>query len=437
MARIFLEPVRTAVVVENPHSSLDTYLAELGIRAVRVDKVGSDAELIDILNSHGADLLFKRSRVEVTREVVEAVPSLQAVQLCCIGDDSVDKQACADHGVMVFNDPVSNGRSVVEMAVGHMVTLARRFYETNEAAHQNEWHKNNVGRYEVMGKRIGIVGLGNIGRQVARVSEALGMEVCFYDTRMVAQEVGVEMGWRSMDTLESLFSQSDIVSVHVSARDAWSRTNEGLLDQVLCKLGSERPAESPRLFLNLARGNVHSAGALREAVLSGQIRRAAVDVYPSEPGPGQKSWENPYADLPFVVCTPHIGAATQEAQPRIARRVSQTIGGFLKYGSVRDCVFAPRQQLSVAGSGNRGRVVLSVVHSVSRGTKKAVDDAIYHAEADNLGSTHRDLPVGVAYDLSLLDRPLTGEQLEELVDRAQRLAGDETAVRAVRQIVIP
>jgi D-3-phosphoglycerate dehydrogenase len=260
--------------------------------------------------------------------------------------------------------------------------------------------------------------------------------VKFFDTRPVAQEVGLEMGWAMTGSLSELFRTSDMVTVHTSAKDAWEHDNVGFLDAVLTELGAERPEPCPRVFLNLARGNLHSSDALLDAVRSGAIRRAAVDVYPHEPGPGEPSWVNPYADEERISCTPHIGAATLEAQPRIARRVATTIERFAHFGEVRDCVFEPRATLSL-GDVSQGRAVLAVAHSVRRGTKKAVDDAIFEAEASNLGSTHRDFPIGVAYDLSLLDRPLGRDGLERLVERAVTLARDDQAIRSIRQIVVP
>ncbi|MCO4743580.1 MAG: 3-phosphoglycerate dehydrogenase [Proteobacteria bacterium] len=433
MPRIHTGPYTKALVVENPHETLDERLALVGIEALRLSEVPDEDSLIKAIQDYGAEVVFKRSRVPITRRVVESCPKLSAIQLCCIGDDSIDKEACADHGVMVYNDPVSNGRSVVEMAIGHMIALSRRFYETDVLMSEHKWEKTAVGRFEVRGKRLGILGLGNIGRQVARAAEAMGLEVCFFDARLVATEVGAEMGWDPVDSIEELFKSSDIVSVHTSARDPQGRDNAFLLDPFLGMLAKNRPMPSPRLFLNLARGNLHSADALLKAVEDGAVRRAAVDVYPEEPTPGAKAWENPYAGQMRITCTPHIGAATQEAQPRIARRVSQTMGAVSRFGSIRDCVFSPKAQLAVAGSA-AGGAILAVVHSTARGTKKAVDDAIYEAEASNLGSTHLDFPNGVAYDLSVLDRPLKTEELQALVQRAKDLAGDPRAIRSIRQI---
>ena len=432
MARICTEPFSRALVVEGPHAALDGYLLEAGMAAVRLDAVPDEDALIAEIHRTDAQVLFKRSRVPVTRRIVEACPGLYAVQLCSIGTDSVDLDACAEHGVMVFNDPVSNGRSVVELAIGHILALARRLYETDVAMNLHQWEKTAKGRFEVLGKELGIVGLGNIGRQVARAAEGLGMRVRFYDSRDVAQEVGVEMGWTRCDSLVDLFRTSDVVSIHTSAQDAQGSDNAGFLDAVLEELAAERPDPSPRIFLNLARGNLHASEALLGAIEAGAIRRAAVDVFPSEPNPGQTDWKNPYAGEPRVTTTPHIGASTLEAQPRIARRVATTIRQFSESGSLRDCVYAPRTTIELESS--RGAAALAVVHSVSRGTKKAVDDAIFAAEVSNLGSSHRDFPNGIAYDLSVLDRPLQRDELDEPVERAATLANEPRAIRSIRQV---
>ncbi len=435
MARILMAPFTKGLVIESPHPSLDLDVAAYGIEVERLDAVPDAAALIDALRRTGAQVLFKRSRVPVTREVIEACPDLHHVQLCCIGDDSVDTEAATEHGLLVCNDPVSNARSVVELAIGHLVALARRLHETNEACHQHGWDKSHTGRFEIADKVLGVVGLGNIGRQVARAAEALGVEIQFYDSRPVAQEVGQEMGWRRVDDLAALFRTSDMVTVHTSAKDAWGHDNVDFLNDMLGQLAAERGPRSPRLYLNLARGNLHSEAALLEAVAAGAIRYAAVDVYPAEPRPGA-TWVNPYAAEPRIICTPHIGAATQEAQPRIARRVARTVGELSRFGTLRDCVYSPRTVLGLPPP-SPGHAVLAVVHSTRRGTKKAVADAIYEAEASTLGSTQQDFPNGIAYDLSVLDRPLPEAELRRLVERASALAGDPTAVRAVRQVVIP
>jgi D-3-phosphoglycerate dehydrogenase len=264
------------------------------------------------------------------------------------------------------------------------------------------------------------------------------MRIRFYDSRQVALEVGEELGWTACPSIEEVFRGSDCVSVHLSARDVNGHSNDGrLTGEILASLGAERPADSPRIFLNLARGFLHSTEDLLAAVASGAIRRAAVDVYPSEPRGKDDVWVNPYAAESRIVVSPHIGASTREAQPRIARRVADTVDHFSRWGRLRDCVFAPRSRLALMEDGPAGGAMLAVAHSTARGTKRAVDEAIYAAGASNLSSTHKDFGAyGMAYELALLDRPLDALQLAQLVTDAGVMLGDENAIRSIRQVVI-
>ena len=435
MSRIHSGPLTRALVVENPHPSLAGMLEDQGIRVDWLQKAPNESELASILQEGRHQILFKRSRVPVSRSVVEAAPELLAVQLCCIGDDSVDKQACADHGVLVFNDPASNGRSVVELVIGHLIGLSRQLYETFEATHQGIWEKSAQERYEIRGKILGVYGLGRIGRATARAAEALGMQILFWDNREVAQEVGQEMGWTLADSSEHLFRGADAVTMHVSASDTHGQSNVDLLPRALLEnLGADRPENSPRLFINAARGLLFKPEWLIEAVRHGNIRRAAVDVYPNEPGNNTAGWNNPYAGEARIATTPHIGAATQEAQPRIARRVAQTVRSYSQFGSIRDCVFSPRTAISMADE-LKGRSLLLVLHGTTRGTKRALDDAIFAANADNLRSMHRDFPRwGFALDVNLLDKTLSPDELQVIAERLVKETGDSNAVRLVRQI---
>ena len=423
-----------ALVVEHPDHALDELLSADGWTIDRRSAVPDEADLARWLADGQHQVLFKRSRVPVTRAVLEAAPDLVAVQLCCIGDDSVDKQACADHGVLVFNDPISNGRSVVELAIAHLVALSRRLYETYDHTRAGGFDKSQNERFEVQGRVLGILGLGNIGRQVARAAEAFGMKILFYDTREVAREVGQEMGWQQATTIDALFRGSDCVTTHVSAQDTNGRSNRGMLTRAhVAQLAADRPDPSPRLFLNLARGFLYDPQDLLDAITATEVRRAAVDVYPEEPR-GSGPWTNPYASEPRVATTPHLGAATVDAQPRIARRVAQTIRNFSHAGSLRDCVFRPRMVLGLTDIPEDA-TLLSVVHGTTRGARKAIQDAIFDAGASNLSTAHMDLDdFGVAIDLLALDRPLSESELYTIRERAEALTGTPGVVRSLRQI---
>ncbi len=436
--RFLNDHFRRALILENPHPSLDEYLREQGIEPERLPETATQdvGFVLERLREGQHDLLFKRSRFEVDDAVLEASQKLAAVMLCCIGDDSVDKDACARHGVLVMNDPVSNGRSVAEMVMGEMIGLARRLFHANEAGRQHLWTKDSLGRYELKGKVLSVIGLGNIGKQVAQLAEGFGMHIRFFDTAEVAREVGVALGWTPCKTLAEAFREADVVSLHLSAEDNRGQSNRDTITyELFSQLAQARPDNSPRLFLNAARGFLYDPDELQRAIEEGHVRAAAIDVFPDEPGSKKEEWNNPYAHLTDVVTTPHIGAATEEAQPRIAAHIAGTTRLFNVYGTVRDTVFAPRQVIGVDAEAPYW--ALTVVHSDARGTKKALSDAIYEAGANNIQSSHRDIPkYGIAYDVSAIDRPLSEAQLGDLVERARRISGDEAAVRALRQFEV-
>jgi len=408
----------------------------MGIEPQRLPEPPGEHELVALLEAGQHDLLFKRSRVPVNERVLQASERLAAVMLCCIGDDSVDKDAAAAHGVMVMNDPVSNGRSVAELVVGEIIALSRRLFESVFELRQGVWRKDNRARFEVMGKRLGILGLGKIGRQVAQLAEALEMEVVFYDTAEISREIGLAMGFRAVGSIEELFRASDIVTVHVSAQDTHGRSNEGLLRPEHFAGFAAGPANRPRIFLNLARGFVVAPEILLGAVRAGHVRYAITDVYPDEPPRStSEAWTFPYAGEPRIFGTPHIGAATREAQPRIARYMARTTQLFSDFGMIRNSVFRARANVEFPVIPDEASAMLAVVHADQRGTKKAVDDAIYAAGASNVRSAHVDFPrYGLAYDLSALDRGLTEPEVGALIDSATKITGDPTAVRWVRTI---
>jgi D-3-phosphoglycerate dehydrogenase len=435
----FLRPrFQKAIILEEPDPSLDDHLRAQGIEPERVPKSETrDVDgVIRRLEAGGHDLLYKRSKFPVTDEVLAASPNLAAIMLCCIGDDTVDKVACARHGVLVMNDPVSNGRSVVEMVLGEMVGLARRIFSANEAGRRHLWTKDSTRRYELLGKTLSIVGLGNIGKQVAQVADAFGMDICFYDASQVAREVGATLGWTACDSITEAFRKGDFVTLHVSAEDPHGHSNRDLIGyEQFRQLGAERPENSPRGFINAARGFLYDPADLKRAVDEGHVRAAAVDVFPEEPGSAGEAWENPYADHEAVVTTPHIGAATQEAQPRIAARMATTTRLFHEQGTVRDTVLSPGRTIGVSAEAPCWG--LAVVHSDVRGTKKAISDGIYEAGASNLQSNHCDFPDhGVAYDISTIDQELDADQLRHLIERAVDLTGDPHALRSIRQFKI-
>ncbi|PSQ92078.1 MAG: 3-phosphoglycerate dehydrogenase [Bacteroidetes bacterium QH_2_63_10] len=416
--RFLNEHFEKALILEEPDPGLDDYLREQDIEPERVPKPECyDQEaMVERLREGQHDLIYKRSKFVVDEAVVEASDNLA--------------------GVLVQNDPVSNGRSVVEMVVGEMILLSRRLYTANESGGRHRWTKDSTRRYELRDKTLSIIGLGNIGKQLARLADSFGMDIYFYDKSDVAQEVGTTLGWTSCGSISEAFRKGDFVTVHVSAEDPQGQSNEGLLGyDHFRQLGADRPDNSPRAFINAARGFLYNPADLKRAVEKDHVRAAAVDVFPEEPGSEDEDWTNPYAELDNVFTTPHIGAATQEAQPRIASRMATSTRLLNEQGTVRDTVFGQGQTIGV--NAEPPHWILAVVHSDVRGTKKAIDDTIYEAGASNLQSNHRDFPdLGIAYDVNAIDQPLSDEQLHNLVDEAVSLSDDPRAIRTLRQFKV-
>lgn len=427
-------PFRRALVLENPDPSLDTHLRALGIEPYRPPGTPNEDQLVELLQQAPYELIFKRSRVQITARVLDAAPHLFAVMLCCIGDDSVDKVACAQRGVLVTNDPISNGRSVAELVIGEMIVLSRRVVQAVLETEQGQFDKSQVGRFEVRGKTLGILGLGNIGKQVAQLAEGLGMRIAFHDNRAVAREVGETIGWTYLPSVRELFAAADIVTVHVSAFDYRGNSNEDLVTYEDFVALGQKDHPSPRLFLNLARGTVHQPSSLLRAADEGHVGGGFVDVFPEEPHDRNEVWQNPYAGHPTIFATPHIGAATLEAQPRIARYVAQTARRLSDVGMLRDCVFSPKSIIGFDALDGVEHLV-SVIHCDSRGMKAEVDRAFYDMGLSILGTEHRDFKdYGVAYEVIAVDRAVTHEQLSLMAATVAKRTGVTRAVLAARYL---
>jgi D-3-phosphoglycerate dehydrogenase len=314
--------VRT-LLLENIHPDAVTLLTEAGHEIRTLDRALPPEELA--LQVADVELLGIRSSSTVTAEVLDAAPQLRAIGAFCIGINQIDLGAAAARGVAVFNAPYSNTRSVVEIALAEIIALTRRLTDKNRAMHAGTWDKSAAGAHEVRGRRLGIVGYGNIGSQLSVLAEALGMTVFFYDT---AEKLALGTA-RRCASLGELLRQVDVVTLHVDGRPG----NRGLF-------GEDEFAQMIQgaIFLNLSRGFVVDHAALRAHIESGHLAGAAIDVFPHEPKSRGEEFVSELRDLPNVILTPHIGGSTEEAQ--------EDIGGFVA-GKLRDYVRYGRTTLSV------------------------------------------------------------------------------------------
>jgi D-3-phosphoglycerate dehydrogenase len=264
-------------------------------------------------------LLGIRSKSQITPKVLEAANKLQAIGCFCIGVNQVDLKSATDHGVVVFNAPYSNTRSVAELVIGLSIMLIRRIPDKNIAAHKGIWMKEAKGSYELRGKTLGIIGYGNIGSQVSVLAEGMGMKVIFYDA-VTKLPLGNAV---SKKTLKEVVSQADIITLHVPD----TATTKNMINKNTLK-----NFKKGSILINYARGEVVDLDALRKCLVEGQLSGAAIDVFPWEPEKNGDRFETPLQELPNVILTPHIGGSTEEAQENIGEDVSQKLFQFLEMG---------------------------------------------------------------------------------------------------------
>ncbi len=283
----------------------------------KITKALTEEELIkEVSNVH---ILGIRSKTQITAKVLEAAKKLQAIGCFCIGVNQVNLKAATKNGVVVFNAPYSNTRSVAELVIGLSIMLIRRIPDKNKAAHDGLWMKEARGSYELRGKTLGIIGYGNIGSQVSVLAEAMGMKVLFYDV-----ETKLPLG-NATDgkSLKEVLSKSDIVTLHVPE----TSQTKNLINKTTLK-----HFKKGSILINYARGEVVDLEALAKTIEEGTISGAAIDVFPWEPEKNGDRFKTPLQDLPNVILTPHIGGSTEEAQQNIGEDVSIKLFNFLEKG---------------------------------------------------------------------------------------------------------
>ncbi|MEO2051082.1 phosphoglycerate dehydrogenase [Flagellimonas beolgyonensis] len=325
------------LLLENVHPAAFENLSEEGFSVELVKHSLSEDELIEKIK--GVHVLGIRSKTQVTQKVLDAANKLMVIGAFCIGTTQIDLEYSKKKGVVVFNAPYSNTRSVVELAVGEIIMLMRSIFPRSSEIHSGEWNKTATNSREVRGKNLGIVGYGNIGKQMSVLAEAIGMRVYYYD---VADQLALGNAVKC-NTLEDLLSVSDVVTLHVDDNKA----NKNFI--------GEREINQMRdgaLLINLSRGFVVDIDALASALKSGKLGGAAVDVFPVEPR-SNGEFETPLQGLNNVILTPHIGGSTEEAQRDIADFVPNKIMDYINSGNTVDAVNFPNIRLPKQNNAHR------------------------------------------------------------------------------------
>lgn len=326
------------LLLENIHPDAEKKLREEGYNVEIHAAAMDEDELAERIKN--VSILGIRSKTHVTAKVLENANRLIALGAFCIGTNQIDLEACQKKGVAVFNAPYSNTRSVVEMAIAEIIFLMRGFHDKSMGMHKGNWMKSASNSNEVRGKKLGIIGYGNIGAQLSVLAENLGMDVYYYD---YIEKLALGNATKC-SSLEELLHLADVVTLHVDGRpqnknvinaEAFSHMKEGVI------------------FLNLSRGPVVDIKALRDNIQSGKVRGAAIDVFPKEPKSNEEEFISELRGLPNVILTPHIGGSTLEAQENIADFVPNKIIEYVNTGSTTNSVNFPNVQLPLLHNAHR------------------------------------------------------------------------------------
>ncbi|OGW79622.1 MAG: phosphoglycerate dehydrogenase [Omnitrophica bacterium RIFCSPLOWO2_12_FULL_44_17] len=271
------------------------------------------------------DAIVIRSGTQMTKDILEAAKRLTLVGRAGVGVDNVDMPTATKQGIVVMNTPDGNTISTAEHSFSMLMALARNIAQANESIHKGEWKRAQFMGTELNEKTLGVIGLGRIGREVAKRAIAFGMRVIGYDPYISAENVG-QLGIEVVD-LDTVFRQADFITLHVPKNDDTKN---------IINAGSIAKMKKGVSIINCARGGLVDEQALCDAIQSGQVKGAALDVFAKEPPEN-----NPLLVLDHVIATPHLGASTEEAQENVAIAVAQQVADALLERGIRNAVNMP------------------------------------------------------------------------------------------------
>lgn len=324
-----------------------------------------------------------RSKTKLTARVLEAAKNLTVVGCFCIGTNQVDLKYAAQHGICVFNSPFSNSRSVAELVICEIISLARQITDRSNEMHRGTWNKVSAKCWEIRGKTLGIIGYGHIGSQLSVLAESMGMDVIYYDV-LNLMAMGTS---RQVPSLKVLLERADFVSCHVPE-----------LPETMNMIGADEldTMKNGAYLINASRGSVVDIPALIHASRSGKIAGAALDVYPSEPAGNGDYFTNdlgPWAEdlrsLKNIILTPHIGGSTEEAQSAIGIEVADALVRYVNEGVTTGAVNMPEVALRsiTTDEPNHARVVF--IHQNVPGVLRRVNEILGDHNVDKQMSDSR------------------------------------------------
>ena len=327
------------LLLEGVHPSARVALQQSGYSNIEEHKTALPLKelKVAIANAHFVGI---RSRTQLTQEVFDAAKKLVAVGCFCIGSNQVELDAATRRGITVFNAPFSNTRSVAELVLAEAILLLRGVPSKNAAAHRGEWQKTAANAFEIRGKKLGIIGYGNIGMQLGVIAEGLGMQVQFYDT---SNKLPLGNA-RQVPSLNQLLAGSDVVSLHVPESPATQNL-----------IGAAQLAQMPAgsILINASRGTVVDIDALADALQSGALGGAGIDVFPVEPRSNDDEFMSPLRRFDNTFLTPHIGGSTIEAQENIGMEVAEKLARYSDTGTTTSSLNFPEVALPEHAGSHR------------------------------------------------------------------------------------
>ena len=386
------------LLLEGVHQSAVKTLNDAGYTNIEYLKTSlSEDELVDKVKD--VHFIGIRSRTQLTARVFAAATRLQAVGCFCIGTNQVDLSAALSKAVPVFNAPYSNTRSVAELVIGQTILLLRGIPEKNALTHRGIWQKVATGSFETRGKKIGLIGYGNIGSQLSVLAESMGMKVYLYDivTKLPLGNA------TQVNSLKELMQICDVVSLHVP-ETAQTENMIGAEQISWMKKGS--------ILINASRGTVVDIDALAAALESKHLSGAAVDVFPVEPHANDEEFVSPLRKFENCILTPHIGGSTMEAQENIGFEVAEKLIRYSDNGSTQTSVNFPE----VALPSHPGMHRLLHVHENVPGVMSQINQ-IFSASGINIRSQYLQTNDKIGYvvmDISEKDSDIALDKLYDV-----------------------
>ena len=383
------------LLLEGVHPSAVATLEQAGYQNIELHKKALPApELKEAIAS--AHFVGIRSRTQLSSEILESARKLVAVGCFCIGTNQVDLEAATQRGVPVFNAPFSNTRSVAELVIAEAILLLRGVAEKNAAAHRGEWQKSAANAFEIRGKKLGIIGYGNIGMQLGVIAEGLGMQVQFFD---VINKLPLGNA-RQVPSLNHLLASSDVISLHVPE----TTTTRDLIGEA--QLAQMKPGS---VLINASRGTVVDIDALAASLEGGHLGGAGIDVFPVEPRSNDDEFVSPLRRFDNTFLTPHIGGSTVEAQENIGMEVAEKLARYSDNGTTTSSVNFPEVALPEHAGSHR----LLHIHRNVPGIMSAINN-IFSENNLNVSAQYLQTNDAIGYVVIDVDAEYSDIALEKL-----------------------